>query len=54
VIVRENPQYHFIHHKSHMTWRGIEWEPSWWEAEDWPREVRHAALICLVDCFDGI
>jgi hypothetical protein len=27
------PQYHFLHHKSHMTWPGIELGPRW-EAGD--------------------
>jgi hypothetical protein len=26
------PQYHFVHHKSHMTWPGIEPEQPRWEA----------------------
>jgi hypothetical protein len=26
------PQYHFVHHKSHMDWPGIEPGPPRWEA----------------------
>jgi hypothetical protein len=28
------PQFHFVHHKSHMTWPRIEPGPAWWEASD--------------------
>jgi hypothetical protein len=28
------PQRHFVHHKSHMTWTGIEPWPQLWEAGD--------------------
>jgi hypothetical protein len=28
------PQYHFVHHKSHMTWPGIKPEPARWESDD--------------------
>jgi hypothetical protein len=27
-------QRHFVHHKSHMTWPGLEPEPPRWEAGD--------------------
>jgi hypothetical protein len=29
------PQCHFVHHKSHMEWTGIEPGPQWWEAGDY-------------------
>jgi hypothetical protein len=28
------PQRRFVHHKSHMTWPGLEPGPLWWEAGD--------------------
>jgi len=27
-------QWHYVHHKSHMDWNGIEHGPSWQEAEN--------------------
>jgi hypothetical protein len=35
-------QNHFIHHKSHLTWPGIEHGPPWWEARDQPPELWHS------------
>jgi hypothetical protein len=41
-VLGENlPQCHFVHHKSHMTWPGLESEPQRWKAGDYPPELWH-------------
>jgi hypothetical protein len=42
-------QCHFVHHKPHMDWPGIEPGPPQWKAGDWPPEPWQG-LICL-RCF---
>jgi hypothetical protein len=39
-------QYHFVHHKFHMDWLGIEPGPPRWEAGDEPTEPWHDT-VCL-------
>jgi hypothetical protein len=41
-VIWENLRhYHFVHHKSHMTWRELEIGPPRWEAGDKPPELWH-------------
>jgi hypothetical protein len=42
VLSESLPQFYFAHHKSHMTWHGIEFGPPRWEAGDYVPEVRHS------------
>jgi len=35
-------QWHFVHHKSHMHWPGIEPAPLLWKASDWSPEPKHS------------
>jgi hypothetical protein len=39
VLSEKLPQLHFAHHKTHMTWPGIEPGPPRWEAGDEPPEL---------------
>jgi hypothetical protein len=38
-------QCHFVHHKSHTDWSGIEHETPRWEGGDWPPEPWHGLLF---------
>jgi hypothetical protein len=44
------PQHHFIHHKSLMTWPGIEPGQPRWEAGEWPLELRRGLVDIVRRC----
>jgi hypothetical protein len=41
-------QYHFVYHKSHMAWPGLEPGPLQWEAGDYLPELWHGPLHCVI------
>jgi hypothetical protein len=40
-------QCRFVHHKSHMTWPGIEFGVERWKACDQPPRLRHGLSTCV-------
>jgi hypothetical protein len=58
-IYRGKPKYsgktlsqcHFVHHKSHMDWPGIEPGPPRWEAGDWLPEPLHGQVYILLNVY---
>jgi hypothetical protein len=45
-------QYHFVHHKSHMTCPGTEPGPPWWETGNYSPELWHGHIFSLFFLFE--